>query len=141
MEDLGRLRATCTVMRRVCGQRVVRQRVALLRCWEEFHQPGRYYSLLHLLVDVGNPEASLLIGIQDFFRGYQLSLDQVSRAATGGLNVAAYLYAMMLYRNAGSAAADNMAKMYIRRLEDEEGTAVLTPNFDTYGIGVKKGKD
>uniref|UniRef100_K3ZM16 Uncharacterized protein n=1 Tax=Setaria italica TaxID=4555 RepID=K3ZM16_SETIT len=125
MEDLGRLRATCTVMRRVCGQCAVGRRVALLRCWEEmqWNQPGRYYSLLRLLVDVGNPEASLLTRIPDFFGGYQLSLDQLSRAAAGRLNVAAYLYTLMLYRNAGGVTADDMAKMYIRRLEGEEGMA------------------
>uniref|UniRef100_K3YL44 F-box domain-containing protein n=1 Tax=Setaria italica TaxID=4555 RepID=K3YL44_SETIT len=72
MEDLGRLQATCTVMRRVCGQCAVVRHVALLRCWEEvqWNQPSRYYSLLRLLVDVGNPEASLLTGIPDFFGGY-----------------------------------------------------------------------
>uniref|UniRef100_K3YE46 Uncharacterized protein n=1 Tax=Setaria italica TaxID=4555 RepID=K3YE46_SETIT len=99
MEDLGSLRATCTVIRRV------------------------YYSLLRLLLDVGNSEASLLTGIPDFFGGYQPSLDQLSRAAVAGLNVVADLYTLMLYRNVGGAAADDMAKMYIRRLEGEEGTA------------------
>uniref|UniRef100_K3XRW3 Uncharacterized protein n=1 Tax=Setaria italica TaxID=4555 RepID=K3XRW3_SETIT len=99
MEDLGRLRATCMVRRRV------------------------YYSLLCLLVDVGNTEASLLTGIPDFFRGYQPSLDQLSHAAAGRLNVAAYLYALTLYRNASGTADDDMAKMYIRRLEGEEGKA------------------
>uniref|UniRef100_K3ZLR1 F-box domain-containing protein n=1 Tax=Setaria italica TaxID=4555 RepID=K3ZLR1_SETIT len=125
MEDLGKLRVTCTVMRRVCGQRAIGRRVALLRCWEEmqWNQPGRYYSLIRLLLDVGNPEASLLTGILDFFRGYQPSLDQLSCVAAGGLNVAVYLYALMLYRNAGGSATADMAKMYIRRLEGEEGTA------------------
>uniref|UniRef100_K4AKI3 Uncharacterized protein n=1 Tax=Setaria italica TaxID=4555 RepID=K4AKI3_SETIT len=118
MEDLGRLRATCTVMHRVCGQRAVGWRVALLRCWEEmqWNQPGR-------------PPCS---GIPDFFGGYQPSLDQLSHVAAGGLNVVAYLYALMLYRNAGGAAADDMAKMYIRRLEGKEGMAVsgsITPKM------------
>uniref|UniRef100_K3ZZX5 F-box domain-containing protein n=1 Tax=Setaria italica TaxID=4555 RepID=K3ZZX5_SETIT len=113
MEDLGRLRATCTVMRRVCGQRAVGWRVALLQ----------YYSLLRLLLDVGDLEASLLTEIPNFFWGYQPSLDQLSRTIAGELNVAAYLYALMLYRNAGGVATDDMAKMYIRCLEGEEGTA------------------
>uniref|UniRef100_K3ZDI7 F-box domain-containing protein n=1 Tax=Setaria italica TaxID=4555 RepID=K3ZDI7_SETIT len=112
MEDLGRLQVTCMVMRRVCSQRAIGRCVALLR----------YYSLLHLLLDVGNLEASLLTGIPDFFKGYQPSLDQLSRAVVGGLNVAAYLYALMLYRNTGGATAADMAKMYIGRLEGEEGT-------------------
>uniref|UniRef100_K3YDU8 F-box domain-containing protein n=1 Tax=Setaria italica TaxID=4555 RepID=K3YDU8_SETIT len=113
MEDLGRLRLTCTVMRRMCGLRAVGRHMALLR----------YYSLLRLLVDVGNPEASLLIGIPYFFGGYQSSLDQLSRAAVGGLNVMVYLYAPMLYRNAGGTTDDDIAKMYILCLEGQEGMA------------------
>ncbi|RCV37125.1 hypothetical protein SETIT_8G038100v2 [Setaria italica] len=129
MDDLCNLRATCRLLHCACSHCAVGRRVALLRCWEdmEWYQPDRYYSLLHLLVGVGNPEASMLRGILDFFGGAgglpsHPSLDELSRAATGGLNVAAYLYAVMLYRNVGGTADDDIAKMYVRRVEGEEGT-------------------
>ena len=70
MDDLGRLRATCRVMRRACGDPSVGRRVALLKTyWEDmqWNEPDRYYALLALLVGVGNPEACTLTGIVDFF--------------------------------------------------------------------------
>uniref|UniRef100_K4AKG8 F-box domain-containing protein n=1 Tax=Setaria italica TaxID=4555 RepID=K4AKG8_SETIT len=67
LEDLRRLRATCRLMLRACGDRAMRH----------------------------------------------------SRATVSGLNVVAYLYALFLYRNNGSATDDDIARMYIRRMEGE----------------------
>uniref|UniRef100_K3ZMT2 Uncharacterized protein n=1 Tax=Setaria italica TaxID=4555 RepID=K3ZMT2_SETIT len=100
--------------------------MALLRMfWEdmEWNEPDRYYALLPLLVGVGNSEACTLTGIVDFFAVPQPSLHELSHAAAGGHNVGAYLYALMMYRNNGGSANDDIAKMYIRRVKCEDGSA------------------
>jgi hypothetical protein len=66
-----------------------------------------------MLTGLGNPEACFLSGIKAFFiehRGY----NDLRRAAEGGSNVAAYLYAILLYRDNGGAAADDIAKVHMR---------------------------
>jgi hypothetical protein len=68
-----------------------------------------------MLADLGNPEACFLSGIKAFFiehRGY----NDLRRAAEGGHDAAAYLYAILLYRDIGGAAADDTAKGYMRRV-------------------------
>jgi hypothetical protein len=56
-----------------------------------------------------NPEACFLSGIKALFiehRGYK----DLRRAAEGGHDAAAYLYASLLFRDNGSAATDDTAK-------------------------------
>jgi hypothetical protein len=71
-----------------------------------------------------NPEACFLSGIKVFFiehRGY----NDLWRAAEGGHDAAAYLYAISLYRVNGGAAADDTAKGYMRRVADGGSTSVF----------------
>jgi hypothetical protein len=66
-------------------------------------------------IGIGNPEACFLSGIKAFFikhRGY----NDLRRAAEGGHDAAAYLYAILLHRDNGGAAADVTAKRYNRRV-------------------------
>jgi hypothetical protein len=68
-----------------------------------------------MLSGLGNPEACFLSGIKAFFiehRGY----NDLWHAAEGGHDVAAYLYAILLYRDNGGATADDTAKGYMRRV-------------------------
>jgi hypothetical protein len=66
-----------------------------------------------MLSSLENPEACFLSGIKAFFiehRGY----NDLQRAAEGGHDAAAYLYAILLYRDNGGAAANDTAKGYMR---------------------------
>uniref|UniRef100_K4AKT7 F-box domain-containing protein n=1 Tax=Setaria italica TaxID=4555 RepID=K4AKT7_SETIT len=128
MEDLGNLRAFCRVMEFACGDPSVGQHVAMLRIYMEgfkWLNPDRYYNLLALMVGVANPQACTLKGIADFFTGTNPSLNEVSCAAAGGHNVGAYLYALMLYMNNAGAADDDIAKMYIHRLECKDDSVAI----------------
>jgi TPR repeat protein len=76
--------------------------------------PTTYKAFLAMLSGLGNLEACFLSGIKAFFieyRGYNV----LRRAAEGGHDAAAYLYAILLYRENGSAATDT-AKGYMRRV-------------------------
>uniref|UniRef100_K3ZN97 Uncharacterized protein n=1 Tax=Setaria italica TaxID=4555 RepID=K3ZN97_SETIT len=113
MDDLHNLRVVCKVMHRACSDPSIGQRVALLRTfWEDmqWNEPDRYYALLALLVSVGNPEACTIKGI-------------LSRVVVGRHDVGAYLYALMMYKNNGSAVDDDIANMYIPRVECEDGSS------------------
>jgi hypothetical protein len=68
-----------------------------------------------MLTSLGKPETCFFSGIKVIFmenRGY----NYLWRAAEGGHDAAAYLYAILLYRDNGGAAADNTAKRYMRRV-------------------------
>jgi hypothetical protein len=68
-----------------------------------------------MLSGLWNPEACFLSGIKAFFtehRGY----NDLRRAAEGGHDAEAYLYAIFLYRDNGGAAAADTAKGYMRRV-------------------------
>jgi hypothetical protein len=69
-----------------------------------------------MLSGLGNPKACFLSGIKAFFiehRGY----NDLRRAAEGGHDAAAYLYAILLYRvNGVAAAATDTTKRYMRRV-------------------------
>jgi hypothetical protein len=68
-----------------------------------------------MLTGLGNPEAFFFSGIKVVFiesRGY----NDLRRATEGGHDAAAYLYAILLYRDNGGAAADDTAKRYMRRV-------------------------
>jgi hypothetical protein len=77
--------------------------------------PTAYKAFLAMLSGLGNPEACFLSGIKAFFiehRGY----NDLRRAAEGGHNAAAYLYAILLYKEFGGATADDTTKGYLRRV-------------------------
>jgi TPR repeat protein len=60
--------------------------------------PTTYKAFLAMLTGRGNPEACFLSEIKAFFiehRGY----NNLRRAAEGGHDAAAYLYAILLYRD------------------------------------------
>jgi TPR repeat protein len=74
-----------------------------------------------MLSSLGNPEACFLSGIKAFFiehRGY----NDLRRAAEGGHDAAAYLYAIFLYTDNGGATADDTAKGYMRRVAGDGST-------------------
>jgi TPR repeat protein len=74
-----------------------------------------------MLSGLGNPEACFLSGMKAFFtehRGY----NDLRRAAEGGHDAAAYLYAILLYRDNGGAAADDTVKGYMRWVAGDGST-------------------
>jgi hypothetical protein len=66
-----------------------------------------------MLSGLGNPEACFLSGIKAFFIKH-MGYNDLRRAAEGGNDVAAYLYAILLYTDNGDAADDDTAKGYMR---------------------------
>jgi hypothetical protein len=69
-----------------------------------------------MLTDLGNPEACFFSGIKAIFiekRGY----NDLRQAAKGGHDAAAYLYAILLYRDNCGATIDDTTKRYMRRVE------------------------
>ena len=80
-----------------------------------------------MLTDLGNPEACFFSGIKAVFienRG----CNDLRHAAEGGHDAAAYLYAILLYRDNGGAAADDTAKRYMRRVAGDGGTTTRVSN-------------
>jgi hypothetical protein len=77
-----------------------------------------------MLSGLENPEACFLSRIKAFFiehRGY----NDLQCTAEGGHDAVVYLYAILLYRDNGGAAADETAKGYMRQVAGE--TMVTTP--------------
>jgi hypothetical protein len=105
-------------MRRVCGHGDVGRRLSIEGIRDEISwvwNPTAYKAFLDMLSGLGNPEACFLFGTKAFFiehRGY----NDLRRATEGGHDAAAYLYAILLYRDNGGAAADDTAKGYMRRV-------------------------
>jgi hypothetical protein len=105
-------------MRRVCGHSDVGWRLSIEGIRDEISwmwNPTAYKAFLAMLSGLGNPKACFLSGIKAFFiehRGY----NDLRRAAKGGHDAMAYLYAILLYRDNGGAACDDIAKGYMRRV-------------------------
>jgi hypothetical protein len=105
-------------MRCVCGHDDVSRRLSIEGIRDKISwvwNPTAYKAFLAMLSGLGNPEACFLSGIKAFFiehRGY----NDLRRAVEGGHDAAAYLYAILLYRDNGGAAADDTAKGYMRRV-------------------------
>jgi hypothetical protein len=77
--------------------------------------PTAYKAFLAMLSGLGNSESCFLSGIKGFYikqRGY----NDLGRAAEGGHDVAAYLYAILLYRDKGNTAGDDTAKGYMKQV-------------------------
>jgi hypothetical protein len=66
-----------------------------------------------MLTGLENSEACFLYGIKAFFIEHRRYND-LRHATEGGSNAAAYLYAILLYRDNGGAAADDAAKVHMR---------------------------
>jgi hypothetical protein len=105
-------------MRRVCGQNDVGQHLSIEGIRDEISwvwNPTAYKTFLAMLTGLEQLEACFLSGIKDFFiehRGYI----NLRCAVKGGHDAAAYLYAILLYKDNGGAAADDTAKGYMRRV-------------------------
>jgi hypothetical protein len=105
-------------MRRVCGHDDVGQCLSIEGIRDEISwvwNPTAYKAFLAMLTDHRYLEACFLSGIKAFFikhRGY----NDLRRAAEGGHDAAAYLYAILVYRDNGGATADDTAKGYMRRV-------------------------
>jgi hypothetical protein len=105
-------------MHRVCGHNDIGRHLSIEGIRDEISwvwNPTAYKAFLDMLSSLGNPEACFLYGIKAFFIEYR-GYNDLRRAADGGHNVAAYLYAILLYRDNGGVAADDTAKGYIRRV-------------------------
>jgi hypothetical protein len=102
----------------VCGHGDVGRRFSIEGIRDEISwvwNPTAYKAFLAMLSGLKNPEACFLSGIKAFFiehRGY----NDLRRATEGGHDVAAYLYAILPYRDNGGAAVDETAKGYMRRV-------------------------
>jgi hypothetical protein len=118
LADLCSLRGTCSTMRRVCGHDDVGRRLSIEGIRDDTSwvwNPTAYKAFLAMLSSLGNSEACFLSGIKAFFiehRGY----NDLRRAVEGGHDAAAYLYAILLYRDNGGATADDTVKGYMRRV-------------------------
>jgi TPR repeat protein len=103
-------------MRRVCGHGDIGRRLLIEGIRDEISwvwNPTAYKAFLAMLTDLGHLKACFLSKIKAFFnehRGY----NDLRRAAEGGHDAAAYLYAILLYKDNGGAAADDTAKWYMR---------------------------
>jgi hypothetical protein len=71
-----------------------------------------YKAFLAMLTGLGHPKACFLAGIKAFFMEH----NDLRCVAEGGHDVAAYLYAILLYSDNGSAVVDDTAKSYMRRV-------------------------
>jgi hypothetical protein len=111
-------------MRRVCGHGDVDRHLSIEGIRDEISlvwNPTAYKALLAMLSGLGNSEACFLSGIKAFFiehRGY----DDLRCATEGGHNTAAYLYAILIYKDNGGATADDIVKGYMRRVAGDGST-------------------
>jgi hypothetical protein len=105
-------------MCRVCGHSDVGRRLSIEGIRDEISwvwNPTAYKAILAMLSGLENPEACFLFGIKAFFIEYR-GYNNLRRAAEGGHDATAYLYAILLYRDNGGIAADDTAKGYMRRV-------------------------
>jgi hypothetical protein len=115
LADLHSLRDTCSTMRRVCSHDDVGRCLSIEGIRDEISwvwNPTAYKAFLAMLSGLGNLETCFLSGIKAFFiehKGY----NDLRRADEGGHDAAAYLCAILLYKDNGGAAADDTAKGYM----------------------------
>jgi hypothetical protein len=77
-----------------------------------------------MLTNLGNPEAYFSSGIKAVFMENR-GCNDLRRATEGGHDVASYLYAILLYKDNGGAAADDTAKWYMRRVAGSGSTTSI----------------
>jgi hypothetical protein len=103
-------------MRHVCSHGDVGRRLSIEGIRYEISwvwNPTAYKAFLAMLSGLGNPEACFLSGIKALFiehRGY----NDLRRAAEGGHDAAAYLYAILLFKDNGGATANDTVRGYMR---------------------------
>jgi hypothetical protein len=68
-----------------------------------------------MLTDLGNPEGCFFYGIKAVFMENR-GCNDLRRAAKGRHDVAAYLYAILLYRDNGGTTVTDTAKRYMRQV-------------------------
>jgi hypothetical protein len=105
-------------MHRMCGHGNVVLRLSIEGIRDEISwvwDPTAYVAFLSMLISLGNPEACCFPGIKAVFMENR-GCNDLWRTAEGGHDVAAYLYAIFLYRDNGSAATADTAKWYMRRV-------------------------
>jgi hypothetical protein len=118
LADLRSLHGTYSTMRCVCGHDDASRCLSIEGIRDEISwvwDPTTYKAFLAMLTGLGNTEACFFSGIKTVFienRGY----NDLRRAAEGGHDAAAYLYAILLYRDNGGADDDDSAKWYMRRV-------------------------
>jgi hypothetical protein len=111
-------------MRRVCSHGDVGRHLSIEGIRDDISwvwNPTTYKAFLAMLSGLGNLEACFLSGIKAFFiehRGY----NDLRRAAEGGPDAAAYLYAILIYSYNSGASADDTAKGYIRQVAGSGST-------------------
>jgi len=108
MDDLHSLWATCSSIYHICGNPTISRCLSLdwVRRGRMGANPVNYYTLLASLTQVNNTEACFLTRIQTVFmekHSPQPCLDDLAHATDGGHHLAAYLVAMLLYRDNGYA--------------------------------------
>jgi hypothetical protein len=77
--------------------------------------PTAYKAFLAMLTDLGNPGACFVSGIKTEFMENRESND-LRHVTKCGHDAAAYLCAILLYRDNGGAAAYDTVKRYMRRV-------------------------
>jgi hypothetical protein len=105
-------------MCRVCGHGNVGRRLSIEGIRDEISwvwNPTSYKAFLALLSSLRNLEACFLFGIKAFFIEHR-GCNDLPRAAEGGHDAAAYVYAILLYRDNGGAATNDTTKRYMRRV-------------------------
>jgi hypothetical protein len=115
-DDLHSLRVTYSSMRRIYGDPIISQRLALDRfkrgwTWDDLVD---YEALLASLTQVSNLEACFLTRIQIVFmekHSPRPCLDDLTHVTDGGHNLAAYLVTLLLYRYNGVTKLTNYTKL------------------------------
>jgi hypothetical protein len=105
-------------MRRVYGHDDIGQRLSIEGIRDEIswvRNPTAYKAFLAMLSGLGNPEACFLSRMKAFFIEH-MGYNDLRRAAEGGHDAAAYLYAILLYRDNCGVAVDDTAEGYMRRV-------------------------
>jgi len=110
--------------------------------------PDGYLTLLPRLAQVGNLEASFVVGMIAILRYPLLRLLSVidknlERAARGGHKATAYVAAVLLYMANGGIGVDNTARQYMRQAVGDKpvkapwGSAKMLSNEECYQIREK----
>jgi hypothetical protein len=105
-------------MRHVCSHDDVGRRLSIEGIRDEISwvwNPTAYKAFLAMLSGLGNPEVCFLSGIKAFFIEHR-GFNDLRHTTEGGHDAVANLYTILLYRDNGSAAADDTAKGYMRRV-------------------------
>jgi hypothetical protein len=136
MEDLGSLRATCSQMRRVCGDAIVGriiplQRVLLrgMQCgtWKWFYDHEYHAKLIARLASVGNLEACSMLGCAPS------SWKAMAHSCRGLICLGAlpwqammllHLLSLVLHMSNSGAGNDNIVRRLFRKVKGDEVGAV-----------------